>query len=702
MSRKLFGYRSLGRQLKAGAGVLFNSAPIYESIEPPTIPQNIVISNITDTGFKITNDDSGSTAEGGIKGYRYWLKVGTFYVLLKDVLAADRPATITQAEPGATLEIVASAYDFNNNNSEYSDVVEVQLTDTDTTAPTISSIKASSPAVEALTFTIDEWLDSDDKTGIGGRIYKMVTHGAGEPSAPSNSDPDWSSSKPTVGTFTAAEDQDFYGASRDKAPTPNISDWYGPIALSYTAIGVGEGAGFEFVDPDNGTGFEFVDPNTGVPASNLVAMVIDSIDIIGPTQLRIRFTNPAGVNGYLYYTLYYSTNGSDYSAYASTIPIGTAGSAGSFLITGLTEGTDYWFKSTSFNGTESSDSNVKTATTPAGVSYTPTPPDNLVLSATDSYHLALTFDEPVTTDATQWEIVRVSGGSASTIAYVAVGSQDFANVPYAISASPSTTYFVFVRGVAPDNSKLDSVNSNTAQTPAVSGTGYTYIANFDSGVVAGNDGYIEAFSESSASTTQKKNGNYSCKWNYLASQGSNPQVGGNIHLSQPFTDGMEIWWRLYHYVPSGFDFTNDAEGIKFMRFGSSAGSFNIYPNWGGYQLSTSYWSGGVQNTFYSTYPLAARKVGTIKYNQWTCIEMYLKLSSSSDGKWRAWQDGSLVFESINMQTISTLYPIIEAFMGDYWNGGVPQNQVWYVDAMEITNVRPSQQDTNLNYMIGTL
>lgn len=180
--------------------------------------------------------------------------------------------------------------------------------------------------------------------------------------------------------------------------------------------------------------------------------------------------------------------------------------------------------------------------------------------------------------------------------------------------------------------------------------------------------------------------------------------GGRLIFPTSLHEGDEIWYRTYIYFESGFNFAAEP-AIKIMRVwtasdaGDNQGYLSIYKNNGTYdsdppeiQRNNEPYTGGTSISYTGT---------NLSVGSWQCLEMYVKFSTSQDGIFRIWKDGTLISEDTSHNTMveATSKSTFVYFMS-WWNGGSPAAQNEWVDDIVITNEKPANQDSHGNYMIG--
>ena len=237
---------------------------------------------------------------------------------------------------------------------------------------------------------------------------------------------------------------------------------------------------------------------------------------------------------------------------------------------------------------------------------------------------------------------------------------------------------------------------------------WTINANFETGTVGqranGDDAFRnQAFSSTIYSNTYVHSGSKSAKSSITKGTDGWGEWGGLINYPSGVGQGGQIWYRVWAYYPSGFDFTcSCTEGIKFMRIGSNAGSWDYYLATNGVDIAT-----GVTSKFYENHPYPFTDIrglgGPISLGSWHAFELYVKLSpTAGQGIIRAWRDGKLIFEDKETPTMANASDIFkESLVWTYWNGKAPKSQSAYVDDIIITNETPNNLDAFGNHFIGT-
>lgn len=186
--------------------------------------------------------------------------------------------------------------------------------------------------------------------------------------------------------------------------------------------------------------------------------------------------------------------------------------------------------------------------------------------------------------------------------------------------------------------------------------------------------------------------------------------GGRFVFPEMLGEGDQVWYRANVYYPTGWDFScgGCTEGLKFLRIhtrkGLAFGATNsnegnhtilIKGNTVGGLVSTNTEVNNAKFGF-------ARGIGTpVQRDQWHTYELYIKFSSiDTEGIYRVWQDGYLIYEKIYPTLVSSTSISDQAFLYSYWNNGAPKTQISYADDIVITNEVPGRKDAHGNPYIG--
>jgi hypothetical protein len=252
---------------------------------------------------------------------------------------------------------------------------------------------------------------------------------------------------------------------------------------------------------------------------------------------------------------------------------------------------------------------------------------------------------------------------------------------------------------------LCTLNFGSAFFFALPGPAFAWdiTANFEQGILGqeaqGISGFDDAFSQTLYSNERVNTGAKSAKVSWLQGSDGWGQSGGLFNYPAELGEGDELWVRGYFYFQSPWSWTSSpvVKVLRGVRIKNSSGVhigyLSVFSDTNG-QITLSNEVGDYQQ-------------GTGVYfdrDRWQSIEMYVKLSAMTP-IFRIWKDGVLIFEDTTHRTLNSSFPSDKAdfaYVFTYWNGGVPQNQVSYVDDFVFTTTRPSKQDAQGNYMIGPI
>ena len=236
---------------------------------------------------------------------------------------------------------------------------------------------------------------------------------------------------------------------------------------------------------------------------------------------------------------------------------------------------------------------------------------------------------------------------------------------------------------------------------------WTFQANFDGGTVGalaqGTSGMSSAGTTTTFSDDVSHSGSKSCKFAWKTGDGTDTTMWrnyGTVQYPSRIYDGGEIWLRGYFYFASPWSWVASPV-VKVMRVhiaNASGGHVGYHSVLGG---GTSTF---LNHIIMSNETQAYQPDSGIAFDidQWQCIEMYIKFSTTSPTQ-RVWKNGVLILNDTTHKTLkdSTDYADFTYLMS-YWNGvnGCPQNQNEYLDDLIVTTAQPAKQDAAGNYMIG--
>ena len=266
---------------------------------------------------------------------------------------------------------------------------------------------------------------------------------------------------------------------------------------------------------------------------------------------------------------------------------------------------------------------------------------------------------------------------------------------------------------------------------------WTFTKTFEEFTVGqtGGDSNFSPSTGGSVTNTYAHGGTKSFQVSMLFANGES--VGVHImNFPSNVTEGQELWWRIYVFAPTGFNWTTGSLA-KLMRLTNKApggaddqylsilwerpqqnecntATYGSPPNVYGYLVveGGEWYQDVIAPQGYPTTSLSycqnrnTSNNGSkfLVTNAWQSVEMYVKVSSSGTGAYRMWYDGVLFWEQANISTIdsggylgngNTVTHLLGA-----WNGGVPVDQIIYFDDIVMTTDTPSGRDILGNPMIG--
>ena len=182
-------------------------------------------------------------------------------------------------------------------------------------------------------------------------------------------------------------------------------------------------------------------------------------------------------------------------------------------------------------------------------------------------------------------------------------------------------------------------------------------------------------------------GSRSCRIEYASNND-----GPSLVVYETVPVGGDVWWRMYIYLPSGWQW--GPNWVKGLRTWYSEGH-GTYFGWHASgsivimaESPSARYDQNMGNDFTSTGD-----------NTWHSYEYYVGNVGTSNQIHRGWIDGVLVLEEIGIAHGVGSSVVDFRFM-DTWNNGAPQSQTCYIDDIIITTDTPSNQDVYGNYMIG--
>ena len=222
------------------------------------------------------------------------------------------------------------------------------------------------------------------------------------------------------------------------------------------------------------------------------------------------------------------------------------------------------------------------------------------------------------------------------------------------------------------------------------------------------DGFHDTAGDSKYADTPALSGSQSASVHIKSGETAFGKWGGAFNFPQNLVEGQEIWYRINVFYPAGWSFNckGCTEGVKMMRIhtmsasGANEGYHSSHLNDEGNGNGALIFLNSEINHSSFNYG-ASRRIGNpVQYGQWHTYEMYIKFSASN-GIYRFWQDGELIFEQTNYTTLMSPTSVSDRiYLYSYWNNGAPQTQTSYVDDIVITSEVPGRKDANGNAYIG--
>jgi len=214
----------------------------------------------------------------------------------------------------------------------------------------------------------------------------------------------------------------------------------------------------------------------------------------------------------------------------------------------------------------------------------------------------------------------------------------------------------------------------------------------------------------------------------ISNEVDNKWFGGKI-IEVDLGEGEEVWVRWYQYFPDDFKFANGRNGdgyggagmIKWLRFqypgNSERITFEIDATPGCAQPCESALSEMIPDMIIGEGTSWKERNGNQaiflqspghQKGSWHSIQMYMKLSSGSadigdgDGLIRMWVDSNLIAEYQRNTLPTNGGNLKSVWLGNYWNGGYPNDQSFYIDDIKITSIVPATNDSNGNPYIAPI
>lgn len=193
------------------------------------------------------------------------------------------------------------------------------------------------------------------------------------------------------------------------------------------------------------------------------------------------------------------------------------------------------------------------------------------------------------------------------------------------------------------------------------------------------------------------------------------QFGGYLLMNRALPVGTDLWLRMYVYFPSDFCFSYGTNGdgwgaTKWFRVQSTAGRSTIELGSGGGSLANANYAFKASPTCGTTigmfgdinemgaptspFPKWTPELGgkAIQRGVWQALQVQWHFGDGADGFIRGWIDDVYLGQS-NHTTLPTGARVTDLVLGDYWNGGFPKEQSFYLDEIVISTQTPNTVDS---------
>jgi hypothetical protein len=194
------------------------------------------------------------------------------------------------------------------------------------------------------------------------------------------------------------------------------------------------------------------------------------------------------------------------------------------------------------------------------------------------------------------------------------------------------------------------------------------------------------------------------------------QFGGYLLTNRAFVAGTDLWLRMYTYFPLDFCFSYGSYGdgwgpIKWFRISANNANgprstiemgtptamgdgYNFRP-WPTCGTTVALWADvNEMGAGTSPFPYYKPELGgkAITRGVWLALQVQWHFGDGAAGYTRGWVDD--VYLGQNNHTTCPAGSVIERLvLGDYWNGGFPKQQAFYIDDIIITTQTPNTLDS---------
>ena len=199
-------------------------------------------------------------------------------------------------------------------------------------------------------------------------------------------------------------------------------------------------------------------------------------------------------------------------------------------------------------------------------------------------------------------------------------------------------------------------------------------------------------------------------------QATNKNFGGRI-VDVALGKGEQVWVRWFEYLPDDYCFANgtngDANGgsgkMKWMRFQYPGNSTRVTLQVTGTPSCAAPCSDCM--TELQIESIVGEAMGWdnqrhvvggpgFERGRWHAIQVYMFLDdvpvdAGGEGRFRIWVDDVLLAEGTDKATLDAATSEVRSiWWGNYWNGGFPNDQHWYMDEIVMTSEAPNTLDAD--------
>jgi hypothetical protein len=245
---------------------------------------------------------------------------------------------------------------------------------------------------------------------------------------------------------------------------------------------------------------------------------------------------------------------------------------------------------------------------------------------------------------------------------------------------------------------------------------WTLTVGFEAGQPGANASGMDAFWEAGNTTTisnaRAHSGSQSARMQWQRGDTGFQNNRGALLFPTDVLVGQELWGRAYWYFQAPWSWQSHTDencgcATKMFRFHKELADGSQYGTHEGYisiyGTNNDEPRGDCEVCDKSRWNLWQNRnlpPAKLKANRWYALEQYVYLHPTQ-GIYRMWINGVLKVEDVNINTAtSDIVRMDFAYFMSSWNGGVPQDQVQYIDDIILTTDTPVNRDAEGNPMIG--